>query len=100
MPDAAGNPLPAFTDLLLHDLGGETAGTIPEAEFSVAEWRTAPLIDLAAMNGMRRYLHDGKAADVNAAILLHSGEASAARAAYRKLGDGARRSLIAYLEGL
>ncbi|MGE0238889.1 MAG: di-heme oxidoredictase family protein, partial [Parvibaculaceae bacterium] len=42
----AGEPLPVFTDLLLHDMGNQLAGAFPDDFATANEWRTAPLIDL------------------------------------------------------
>jgi CxxC motif-containing protein (DUF1111 family) len=100
MPDRAGNALPVFTDLLLHDLGSQAAGAIPDQGFSPSEWRTAPLIDLDPMGGKRRYLHDGRAATVSEAIEYHGGEATQAQQAFRRMDGRERDMLINYLSGL
>ena len=60
---------------------------------SSAEWRTAPLIAMHAGAG-RRFLHDGRAATLDAAIRAHGGEADAAvtlSCARRERARGARR---------
>ena len=37
-----------FSDLLLHDMGDDSGSVIREGEVLPAEWRTAPLRDLAS----------------------------------------------------
>jgi CxxC motif-containing protein (DUF1111 family) len=100
MPDRSGKPLQVFTDLLVHDLGQAAAGSILDDEFAASEWRTAPLIDLDPMGSKRRYLHDGRAATIEQAIMLHDGEARASREAFKRLADEDRRRLIKFLSQL
>ena len=100
MPDRAGREWPVFTDLLLHDLGPEAAGAMGEAGFSASEWRTAPLLDLDPLDGERRYMHNGRAASLHDAIMLHGGEAQRARSSYAALAEADRRRLVAFLLGL
>jgi CxxC motif-containing protein (DUF1111 family) len=100
MPDAAGRLLPVHTDLLLHDLGADGAGAIDDDFASASEWRTAPLLDLDPMNGKRRYLHGGAAADLDEAIRLHGGEAAGARDNYLGLSAAERDILLTWLAKL
>lgn len=101
LADADGRPVPAFTDLLLHDLGPGLAGAFPEGAASRREWRTAPLWGLArAVAHGDRFLHDGRAGTVDEAIRWHGGEAAAARKRYLALSPADSARLIAYLEGL
>ncbi len=100
MPDGAGNLLLIHTDLLLHDLGPDGAGAIGDDFASASEWRTAPLLDLDPMNGKRRYLHGGAAADLDQAIRLHGGEAAAARDHYLGLTAAQRETLLSWLAKL
>lgn len=95
-----GDSLPVFTDLLLHDMGDGLAGGFPDGFASANEWRTAPLIDLAARNGKRRYLHDGRAATLDEAIGWHGGEAAKAKELYMNLSAADRAKLIDYLGSL
>jgi CxxC motif-containing protein (DUF1111 family) len=92
-----GEALPVFTDLLLHDMGDELAGAFPDNFATANEWRTAPLIDLAAQKGKRRYLHDGRAATLDEAIRWHGGEAVKAKQRYLELSADAKARLIDYL---
>ncbi len=87
---------PLYSDLLLHDMGPELAdvcspGTTP------SEWKTARLVGL----GLRsEFLHNGRAAGVEQAILLHGGEAAASRDAFRRLSAESRRQVLAFLRTL
>jgi CxxC motif-containing protein (DUF1111 family) len=92
-----GEALPVFTDLLLHDMGNELAGAFPDDFATANEWRTAPLIDLDAQKGKRRFLHDGRAATLDEAIKWHGGEAVKAKQRYLDLPQEAKARLIGYL---
>lgn len=85
-----------YSDLLLHDMGPELAGTCAPG-VAPSEWRTPPLVGLRFRNDL---LHDGRAKGPAAAILLHGGEAEAARDAYRALDPEARASLLRFLGSL
>ncbi|GMV05927.1 MAG: hypothetical protein AMXMBFR53_22040 [Gemmatimonadota bacterium] len=85
----AGRRIRAFTDLLLHDLGrGDGDVCTPQA--APGEYRTAPLWGLRHRT---RYLHDGSATTLEAAIAAHGGEGASSAEAFRRLG-GADRSLL------
>lgn len=101
LPGGDGRPVPAFTDLLLHDLGPGLAGAFPEGAATAAEWRTPPLWGLReALRQGDRFLHDGRAATLEEAVRWHGGEAAAARARYLALPADDAARLTAYLEGL
>ncbi len=100
LPARDGTSLQVFTDLLLHDLGPEGASTIREGSAAPAEWRTAPLRDLAPRNGARRYMRDGRAATLREAILHHGGEAAAARAAFSAANGRDQQLLLDFLAKL
>jgi CxxC motif-containing protein (DUF1111 family) len=100
LPKAGGGSVIAYTDLLLHDMGRGLDDGVGEPGAASAEWRTAPLIALDPQKGARRYLHDGRAPTINAAIRAHGGEAEPAGNRYRALGESDRRALIAFLERL
>lgn len=100
LPAGDGRPVRTYSDFLLHDMGPELDDGVGEPGVASAEWRTAPLIDIGPRGGERRYMHDGRAASVAAAVEAHGGEATAARDAFRKLSDADRQRLISYLEAL
>lgn len=87
--------LRTYTDLRLHDLGPELAD--PPGFPERSRWRTAPLVDLAAADGL---LHDGRARDPREAIVWHAGEAAAARGAFLALGASRQSELLRFLNGL
>jgi len=99
MPGWDGGMIAAHTDLLLHDMGEALDDGVGEPGVASAEWRTAPLIGMAPISG-RRYLHDGRAATIDAAIRAHGGEASAALSRYLSLSDEEQQALAAYVESL
>jgi CxxC motif-containing protein (DUF1111 family) len=85
-------PVPLFSDLLLHDVG--TGDDIPQAAALPAEIRTPALWGLRFR---RPLLHDGSAPTVEAAILRHAGEAARARQTFAGLAPADRRALVAFL---
>jgi CxxC motif-containing protein (DUF1111 family) len=92
-----------YTDLLLHDMGEGLADGRPEGEADGQEWRTAPLWGVgltAVVSGHTFLLHDGRARNVEEAILWHGGEAQAARDAYTKLTMSERQALLAFVNSL
>ncbi len=92
-----------FTDLLLHDMGAGLADDRPEGAATGAEWRTPPLWGqglLPTVNGHTRLLHDGRARNVEEAILWHGGEAKPARDGFTALPAADRAALRAFLHSL
>lgn len=92
-----------YTDLLLHDMGEGLADDRPEGDATGTEWRTPPLWGIGltkTVSGHTYFLHDGRARDLNEAILWHGGEALAARDAYAGMTKTERAALVAFLESL
>lgn len=89
--------IPAYTDLLLHDMGDAMADGVRMGEADGREFRTQPLWGIAAVGP---YLHDGRADTLEDAIKLHDGEGKASREAYEALGDADRADLKAFLISL
>jgi CxxC motif-containing protein (DUF1111 family) len=94
---AAGQNLWLYSDLLLHDLGPDLDDGLPQGEAAGRDWRTTPLWGLGSRT---RYLHDGRARSLDAAILAHGGEALAAREHFRALEPADREALLALLAAL
>lgn len=86
----------AYTDLLLHDMGGERAD-ICLGDASPSEFRTEPLMGLRLKS---TFLHDGKAATIEEAIRLHAGEATESRKRFEQLSDVSRAALLRFLASL
>ena len=85
-----------YSDFLLHDMGALGDG-IAQGAATGSETRTAPLWGLRMMT---RYLHDGRAASVEAAILAHDGQGKAARDRFARLDERRKSSLLAFLASL
>jgi CxxC motif-containing protein (DUF1111 family) len=90
-------PVPAFSDLLLHDMGPGLADGVIMKEATGSEFRTQPLWGLAAT---APYLHDGRAATVAEAILAHGGEAAAARDSFASFSAEDQNDVVAFLLSL
>lgn len=88
--------LPAYTDLLLHDLGEGLADGVAEGAASPSEWRTPPLWGIGLTRkvlGEEVYLHDGRARSLEEAILWHGGEAEEAKRRFMALPKEDREAL-------
>ena len=85
-------PVRAYTDLLLHELGG---GQREGERDSRKEFRTPPLWGTGATGPP--YLHDGSAKTLEHAILRHGGEASESRDRYIALTKYARQRLLRFV---
>jgi CxxC motif-containing protein (DUF1111 family) len=104
-----------YSDMLLHDMGVELESstgyygsiipqpTIRNDKFAVteqptpAEWRTAPLWGVADSGP---YLHDGRAATLEEAIVLHAGEAIDVAARFKEMSGADREAIVAFLKTL
>jgi CxxC motif-containing protein (DUF1111 family) len=92
-----------YTDLLLHDMGEGLADNRPSFEATGQEWRTAPLWGIGMtkrVNGHTFFLHDGRARNLEEAILWHGGEAEAAKQYFMALPLEDREALLAFLRTL
>lgn len=92
-----------YTDLLLHDMGDGLADNRPEGVATGREWRTAPLWGIGlteTVSGHTMFLHDGRAGNIEEAILWHGGEAQRARDSYMALTKAERDALIAFVNSL
>jgi CxxC motif-containing protein (DUF1111 family) len=96
----SGRPVPAFTDLLLHDMGPGLDDGVGEPGVKSFEWRTAPLIGGHPKPEERRYLHDGSAATVAEAVAKHCGEAERSRGLFEALAPEDKKRLVDYVNGL
>lgn len=92
-----------YTDMLLHDMGEGLADGRPDFEATGSEWRTQPLWGIGlfeTVNNHTRYLHDGRARNLEEAVLWHGGEASQSQEAFKALSEKERKDLILFLESL
>jgi CxxC motif-containing protein (DUF1111 family) len=86
-----------YSDLLLHDMGRALDDGFTQATATGHDWRTSPLWGLSQRS---RFLHDGRARSIEAAILAHGGEADAVAQRFRALPATDRGALLAFLSTL
>jgi CxxC motif-containing protein (DUF1111 family) len=114
VPDV-GNVQGLYSDLLLHHMGADLEGggsyydtplpppppaatdPSPEGPATPAEWRTPPLWGVA---DSAPYMHDGRAATLEEAISLHTGQGAASAARFAKLSPAEQIQLVAFLQTL
>ncbi len=93
-------PVPLYSDLLLHRMGVGLADDILQGDAGPDEFRTAPLWGL----GQRLFfLHDGRARDLGDAITAHrssGSEASRVVERYLGLGETQKQDLLNFLRSL
>lgn len=93
-----------YTDLLLHDMGEGLNDNYTEGTATTREWRTPPLWGLGlakdSQGGSYFLLHDGRAHSIEAAILLHGGEATKSKEAFQNASDAQKAKVIRFLESL
>ena len=89
-------PVALYSDLLLHDVGPALADVCGPGA-TPSELRTAPLMGLRYRELL---LHDGRVTSLRDAILLHGGEARAARDRFAALSAVQEAELIAFLKTL
>ena len=102
-PELSGQTIHPYTDLLLHDLGDELGDGRPDFEANGNEWRTPPLWGIGLfqdVNDHTRYLHDGRARNLEEAVLWHGGEAEGSALAFRALAESERQALLRFLGSL
>jgi CxxC motif-containing protein (DUF1111 family) len=85
-----------FSDFLLHDMGPLGDG-IAQDGAGPHEMRTAPLWGL---RGTARFLHDGRANTMEAAIEAHDGQGLASATRFKALNATERAQLILFLRSL
>jgi CxxC motif-containing protein (DUF1111 family) len=91
---------PIYSDLLLHDMGEGLADRLTDESAGPRDWRTSPLIGLRFQ---KAYLHDGRAATIEVAILKHAGggsEANESVAKFKALSPAQRAALLSFVAGL
>jgi CxxC motif-containing protein (DUF1111 family) len=85
-----------FSDFLLHDMGS-LGDRIVQGPAGGTMMRTAPLWGLRFET---KLLHDGRAADPQAAILAHDGQGKKARNRFAGLSSQQKTELLAFLNSL
>jgi CxxC motif-containing protein (DUF1111 family) len=102
-PELEGQRIFPYTDLLIHDMGPDLADERPDHEAGGRDFRTSPLWGVGVTNLVSmhsRLLHDGRARNIEEAILWHGGEAEAAREGFRGLSADERAALLRFVASL
>lgn len=92
-----------YSDFLLHDMGDALADNRADFLATGNEWRTQPLWGIgliSTVNGHTFLLHDGRARNIEEAILWHGGEAEKSKTDFTKLDATQREQLIAFINSL
>jgi CxxC motif-containing protein (DUF1111 family) len=92
-----------YSDFLVHDMGEGLSDKRADYLATGNEWRTQALWGLGLIKIVNNHtflLHDGRARNIQEAILWHGGEAQAARDYYYKLDKSNRTALLKFLESL
>jgi CxxC motif-containing protein (DUF1111 family) len=103
LPELSKQIIHPYTDLLLHDMGDDLADGRPDYDADGNEWRTPPLWGIGLfkdVNAHTRYLHDGRARNLEEAVLWHGGEAEDAAIAFKARGVAEREALLRFLGSL
>ena len=92
-----------YSDLLLHDMGEGLADGRSEFFATGSEWRTPPLWGIGLyekVSGEANFLHDGRARNIEEAILWHGGEAQQSKKAFMSLDKQSREILLDFLHSI
>jgi len=92
-----------FSDFLLHDMGDALADNRPDFLANGNEWRTQPLWGIgliSTVNNHTNLLHDGRARNIEEAILWHGGEAETSKQKFMNLTTIERNKVIEYINSL
>lgn len=103
IPQLSNQEIYPYTDMLIHDMGEVLADGRPDFLASTNEWRTPPLWGIGlthVVNPNARFLHDGRAATLEEAILWHGGEAHWIIEYFKELPLSDRQALLAFLNAL
>lgn len=99
----ANQSIQPYTDLLLHDMGDGLSDGRSDFNATGNEWRTPPLWGIGLtllVNGHTHFLHDGRARNLQEAILWHGGEAIKSRDAYKNLQKSERNAILKFISSL
>ena len=92
-----------YSDFLLHDMGDALADGRPDFKANGKEWRTQPLWGIGLIKTVNKHtflLHDGRARNIEEAILWHGGEAEKAKRNFKALSKKEREQLISFINSL
>lgn len=104
LPMLARQTIHPYSDFLLHDMGPDLGDDYDQWEARGDEWRTAPLWGTGLqeiVSGHSHFLHDGRARDLQEAILWHFGEEGrVSTELFLHMPKSDRDALIAFLRSL
>ena len=103
IPQIANQIIAPYTDLLLHDMGDGLADGRPDFDATGKEWKTPPLWGVGMqkkVNGHTTFLHDGRARNLEEAILWHDGEAKVSKDEVLKMTANEVNALVSFLNSL
>ncbi len=103
IPAISNQTIYPYTDMLLHDMGDDLADGRPDFLADGNEWKTRPLWGIGLtekVNGHTHFLHDGRARNLEEAILWHGGEAEDSKQFYTELNKKDREALLAFVNSL
>ncbi|MEO0901250.1 MAG: di-heme oxidoredictase family protein [Bacteroidota bacterium] len=92
-----------YSDFLLHDMGSDLADNRPDFVANGSEWRTQPLWGIGLISDVNDHtflLHDGRARNIEEAILWHGGEAQASKEAFMQLSSEQRQQVLDFVNSL
>lgn len=92
-----------YTDLLLHDMGEGLADNSSDFLANGNEWRTPPLWGIGLIKTVNKHinlLHDGRARNMEEAVLWHGGEAVKSKQKFKELTKLQRDYLLKFLNSL
>ncbi|PQJ23385.1 di-heme oxidoredictase family protein [Tenacibaculum sp. SG-28] len=103
IPQIAGTTVNPYSDFLLHDMGEALADNRADFLANGREWRTQPLWGIGLINTVNRHtflLHDGRARNIEEAILWHGGEAQASKEIFMNYSKEQREQVIKFINTL
>ncbi len=90
-----------YSDFLLHDMGKDLADGRSEFDALGNEWRTPPLWRLGRVSLIlkdnKNFLHDGRAHNLEQAIIWHGGEAEKSKTLFMNLPVSSRGKILQFL---
>jgi len=92
-----------YSDFLLHDMGEDLADNSPDFLATGNEWRTQPLWGLGMIEFVNDHtflLHDGRARNIEEAILWHGGEAETSKNKFMNVSAKEREQVLSFLNSL
>ena len=84
-------------------MGPDLADGRPDFKAGGSDWRTAPLWGIGLskqVNASTSLLHDGRARNLQEAIVWHGGEAASAKNKFVAMPKAQREDLLAFLNSL